>query len=542
MKMVKNLFEDLAAEQKKEQLTKIRVIAKLKNNDVKGAHRLAKPYLEKIKEGLSYGEVIPPCWLRISQALCAGDISKYGISQGKTTRTTTDKNWIEVAYKIVCQRLEGIKEALVPASIAMALLTQVLQPLNANAQGPSAYGATPDQLTLSEEDITAFGKLKVSASSEIRDDNHNVTKPELVWSLKDKINEPIPENKESKLIGSVLLKDGKKEPKLSWSITETNYNKETKTIELKIQAKNNSKDAAPIKHFSMSDAIYEGASLKLSDTVSQEYNKYRSPSEIPPGSSLTYSASVSKNSLPVIMFRTKDGETHTMIVKLQPIEVLENNKERKSWTTYSAVNDSYQDIKASVLAEEPAKIAEITVITKKGTISYRPDEIFLAHPNNRIEIKVEGGIGGEHKINIVTRSRDSTREYKLLTSKIEKVHEKLIQNYDRLLRKLFLAKENYLSWEGIKTAYDRERSALVELTAEEIPKTGEDLMPIATTLSLEEAVKTETVEEYLEGELSSPKSNTKEPKEELLSRILEYESKMGGKKVVIYAPGTEQHR
>lgn len=143
--MAKNMFEEVATKHQKEELTRKRILNRIKSNDIAGAQKLAAPYLKKLSEIKAFNKPLPTGWVRISQALCTLDINQYGVAKGQTAEEEmeiNDNSWIAMACKLINTRLQGIKKSLIPASMAIALMAQVLQPLTAKADK-----STPESLS-----------------------------------------------------------------------------------------------------------------------------------------------------------------------------------------------------------------------------------------------------------------------------------------------------------------------------------------------------------------------------------------------------------
>jgi hypothetical protein len=490
--MPKNLFEEIAIEQEREQLAKMKIIAKLKSNDLKGAHKLAKPYLEKINERIKYGGNIPTGWIKISQALCACDVQKNGIVKDKNQNLEEPDSggWIRVGYRIVVERLRGATKSLVPATLALALVTMVLQPIVTKAETPTSYGIIPNSIVLNIEQVTGEGKLRVEAKSKLPPNSQEVTKPELEWNLKERGVGKHTRDSQTKLITSTMLEHDSSAQKISWSLDNIYLDPSNKIIKAKLRAKNSSRLKTKIEHFSMSDADYRGCRVELSSTVSKEFNEFRTPAEIPPKSSAVYEVDINPGSLPIIMFRSKDGETHSMILKVSSLEELQMASEAKRWATYEAINTSYQDIKIRCIPQEESEITQIVVERKNGNIELTPNEEIILHPGNRILFEVVAPPSEHPEAVVETLSRDSTRLYTLSSKDSENAKEKIMQTYQKILTRIFGEGSSRISWDEIETAYDKERSALVELT-EEAPTSGNTLMSEAAKRGLEEAIKSE---------------------------------------------------
>ena len=113
-----------------EVLTRLRLWAKIKAGDMKGAYKIAKPALEEILENSEISEHSKGAWSRFSRALCARDIQGHGVNHSiKVDGPVNQESWIEQALSVVKERIRGSARALVPSAFAVALfLSPALSP------------------------------------------------------------------------------------------------------------------------------------------------------------------------------------------------------------------------------------------------------------------------------------------------------------------------------------------------------------------------------------------------------------------------------
>lgn len=465
--MHKNFFENLAVEQNTENLTRIKILARIKANNLKGAQQLAKPYLQKIAISKLERNSIPSGWIKISQLLCALDIEQNGITQAAIQPEKPDaRAWINTALEIIVKRFKGIKKSLVPASLAIALVAltgQILQPINASAQNPRHSANPPDQILLSIQQTTAIGNLLVKSLSVLTEKNEH-TKPELQWALIGRGRGLRPQGEPPKIIASTILEENKLVQQLSWSLGAIRLDPGSDKLEVDLIAKNSSNKPATIMSFSLGEANYKGCSLELSDSTTNKYGEHTSPTEIPAQTIAVYKISTTEQSLPTIILKTTDGETHSLLIKLPNLKDLKSQSEKKHWATYRAQNNSLLDIEIKPEVHEKSYIENIRVENKKGSTEFKMEDKPTLYPNNTMDITVVTSIDLDTTLNITTSSRVGTKQYNLSNTSPTTIDERFIKSYKKLIAMLFPIQPEFISWEDIKTQYDKERTALVEFS------------------------------------------------------------------------------
>jgi hypothetical protein len=296
-----------------------------------------------------------------------------------------------------------------------------------------------------------------------------------------------------------MHKDDEQKSSIKWELSEIVEDPKSGHLSAKLKAENTGIETKEISHFSMTDASYEGCSLQLSKNVAKEYNQYRSPAEIPPKSAAIYQVRIKKDSLPIIMFRTSDGETHSMMLRLPEKEKLEHIGKEGAWATYIAKNESLQDVEILLEELEGASIISITALHKKGEMEYRKGSPLTLYPGNKLKVTVFNPTGSEPNLEAITTSRDATRYYTLSNKECVSLKDRLHRGVDMIINKIFTNTQEYNDWESVKTQYDKERSALIEYTGSTTPR-GRKLMEVSVTQNLSEAIREDKLLEALKND------------------------------------------
>jgi hypothetical protein len=489
----KNLFEETAVKQQKEELVRIKILSRIKGGNLKGAYKLARPYLEELSRQGQEGRPTPLGWVRISQTLCAYDMKSHGISRtNKGDIFPSASTWVGTAYEIACERLKGAIKALVPASMAIALIAQALQPIPLKAQNPTALGTTPDKLEICLDDITSGGKIQINAVSSLQKDSE-VTQPELEWKIVEQGEGKRIKDHGGKLIGSLSMAEASNSQKIKWSTGSISYNSEREKIEIILEAENISRDTVGIKHFSVMDSVYEGCTIKVSKDAYLGYNEHRSPSELKPQNLAKYKISTMEGVDPIIMFRTQDGETHSLILKVPSIENIRGASESISWVVYKGINNSYQDVSISIDKPDNVLIKKISIENKSGVVTKNWNDKIILHPGNKITLDTEYAIKERPPLILQTSSRDSQRSYELQSSNSTGMGEKLEQIYKKLMSKLLNNDYDYVDWSEVEYPHSKEQSQLIEAN---VANSGEikSILSYTANNELEENLKLEEPE------------------------------------------------
>jgi len=501
--MVRNLFEEVALAQQKEELTRIRIYAKIKAKDIKGAHKLAKPYLKKISERKNNGEVIPTGWVKIAQTFCAIDIEKYGIDgtqESNTSREYPKENtWIEVALNIAISRLRGLMKSIVPASMAIALIAQVLQPMVSKAEGPKTMGVTPDGITLHKKTTGPHGNLEVSVSSGLPiQGDPEINPPELEWCIEDKGDKNNPDGNTAKLTGYYGHYQDGETPRLAWSLNSISTDPETGLVRAKIRVENKSNEVVPISQLSMSDSRYEGCIVAISDSIFHEYGPQRCPSEIGPNQSAIYEVSIAKEKAPSINFQSGDGEIHNLVLEIPWSEKDRKLDSGEDWVTLRAENTGY--IPVELIAEKDnIEVKKGDLLNNQETLTKTTTLPITLNPGQFVSMTIKNIETGTMNLGIKTISRDGEREYKLRVSDPKTIKEKMVANYQRWLNLLLGGSHDTISWEGIKTGYEKEVPNLVKEVTH-APEGGK-LMSTLVNQSAQEGLRLEAAKKFIDVKL-----------------------------------------
>jgi predicted RNA-binding protein len=91
--------------------------------------------------------------------------------------------------------------------------------------------------------------------------------------------------------------------------------------------------------------------------------------------------------------------------------------------------------------------------------------------------------------------KEDTKEYNLTSSKAKSVKDRFLQSYEKLCAMIFGSSNAPLSWEDIKTSYDKEVSGLVENEDNRIA--GGTIMSVVAQQNLKESQQLQGVQELL---------------------------------------------
>jgi hypothetical protein len=481
---MKDLLRQASIEQSREELIRLRIVALIRAGKIKEAHKLARPYLKTIETRNKMGYPTPTGWIHISKCLCTQDLESYGLSkENSSAQAPSASTWVHKAMEIVESRLQGIRRALVPASLALALVAQVIHPTRADAGGQFVRGETPDGISLTSERTNQFGRLGVKATSNL-DKDDKFKNPELVWEFEDR--KKISPRGIAKVVGSSKGGDA-----LVWSMPEVKYNDDENYIEGHLTVENTSNREVDVTYFSLSDSSYTGCSLYLSNEVCKEYTDYRSPSKIPPKAKAIYYINMQENALPTLKFKTGEGEEHSLIIKIPSKKDL-LSPENMEILTYKAKNTSFVDLDVIALLEGPGELLEIEIENSKGKSTLAPNKAPTIHPNNQIRYKILAPVGSSPILTVNTKSREGHRKYEVQYSEPQGVTEKFAVSLDRLSRFFGINPNAEVDWDSINTTYTKARSALVEFYGDEEMPRGLNLISSIKEDSLKETERTST--------------------------------------------------
>jgi predicted RNA-binding protein len=104
--------------------------------------------------------------------------------------------------------------------------------------------------------------------------------------------------------------------------------------------------------------------------------------------------------------------------------------------------------------------------------------------------------------------KEDTKEYNLTSSKAKSVKDRFLQSYEKLCAMIFGSSNSPLSWEDIKTSYDKEVSGLVENEDNRIA--GGTIMSVVAQQNLKESQQLQGVKELLTAQ--SPHKSVKASK------------------------------
>jgi hypothetical protein len=341
--MSEKLKNHFSEEQYKDGLLRMRVWVKLTGGDVKGAHKLAKLGLEKALEQEAKLGGIAPSWVKLSQALCAKDVQEYGAvapSVGSVSKEApTEKTWVEKALEVVGQRLKGVKNSLVSASMAIALLVGSTNLAVANNQ-PIDRQVTQQEQTMVVEDLYPGGKLRVEAQLP----EGEVGAPKVDWGV-ESVSSQVGEY-ESGVDNSYWFESGDPDGKPSLRFSISGYEKDPVDgkINLKVMVENSSDSVKDPAKFMVADMSIDGAQSTMNGgTISYVYGPYKLPKDFPAHSVTEIQGKADADRKPRIELTTRDGESHSVNIDLEQIEQkLEQsqNLDYKSFAKFSVKNNN----------------------------------------------------------------------------------------------------------------------------------------------------------------------------------------------------------
>lgn len=465
--MPKTIFEELAIAQQKEELARIKILARIKAGDIKGAHSIAKPYLEKLSQGGS-NQKIPTGWVNIAKTLCAVDIQKHGVNKTEMGSFPKEQAWLDTALEIIFNRAKGFLKALVPTTMAIALMTQVLGPTPINADQASILATSLTQAT-----------------------NNNQEKDEpLNWQLLNQGVESLPKSLNDRLKGEIYTFNPKKDQAIGLSLGSVKRNQETKLIEAELIAKNISDSKISISQFTMTDARYEGSEIKNESNESNESNdpneskdlktlkNNSSPSEIPPGSSAIYKVTIAKTKSPQIMMRASNGEAHSMNLNLDGFDKLSNPIERKSWAQYTLSNKGKEDLEITLNTPEGVRVTKLKLSEGDRELNIQaPQNSLILKPTQVATLSVEAKKNYSPDLELVSKSKDKASKsttHKLKTNPLVNLGWSINKTYDSIVSLIVSDLEKNLGWQDIK---DRFNTILESITPKSNPLyRADDLM------------------------------------------------------------------
>lgn len=454
--MPRNIFEELVITQQKEELARIKILSRIKSGDIKGAHRIAKPYLEKIAQR-SPNEPIPTGWLAISKTLCAVDICKHGtINTHNSNAITSPKedSWLHTALEIISNRAKGFIKALVPATLAIALIAQALQILN-----PTTAEAvvTPN----SEDPHNTIANTVIT--KELEQEKGDT---DLSWEVIDQGIDPLPKTLNDRLRGKVHLTNPNHAQSIKWSIGSVTRNDSTKLINAELIAQNISDSTVAISEFSMTDSRYEGCTLRPNNNKLEALiensaenlfnnNSQNSPSEIPKATSAIYKVTIAKSKSPQIIFRTGNGEIHTMKLNLNGLDKLSNPLERKSWAKYKLSNNGKNPLEITIKNFEGVNVTNLKISEGERELNIdSPKEKLILKTNQNATLLVEAKEKYSPDIELLSKSPENIRNYKLQTTAVNKLMGTINRTYDSLVYLVFNDNKKNLDWQEVQNRCD----------------------------------------------------------------------------------------
>jgi hypothetical protein len=430
--MPKNIFEELAIAQHKEELARIKILSRIKSGDIKGAHRIAKPYLERLSQ--RNNEPVPTGWLKISKILCAVDIQTHGVNNTEGGSFPKEESWLSTALEIISNRAKGLIKALVPATMAIALMVQVL--------GPTAVAAG------------SHASLMVAPSLSQKYTNDEKSKS-LSWELLEQGLESRPKSLNDRLKGTVHIANPKQKQAIKWSVGGVNRNESTKLIEAELIATNISNSKVTISQFAMTDSRYEGCEIKKDPNTLESANLEYSPSEIPPGACAVYKVTIAKAKSPQILFKTGAGELHSMNLNLNGFDKLSNPLERKSWAQYKLTNKTNEQLQITTSTPEGVRITNLKISDGQKELNIEsPRGNLILKPQQVATLSVEAKEKYSPELELVSKSENKSTSYKLKANPLTKFLWSINQTYDNITSLVFNDGNENIGWEEIKTRFN----------------------------------------------------------------------------------------
>jgi hypothetical protein len=504
--MTKNIFEELAVAQHKEELARIKILSRIKSGDIKGAHRIAKPYLERLSQR-GTGGPIPTGWLKISKTLCAVDIQTHGINNTEKGNFPKEESWLNTALEIISSRTKGLIKALVPASMAIALMVQVLGPTVVTA-GPPGLLAVPH----------LFAQKKV---------NDKEGQP-LSWELLNQGLESLPKSLNDRLRGEVHMPNAEQKQSIEWSVGKVSRNESTKLIEAELIAKNISNSKVSISQFAMTDSQYEGCEIKKGPNSSEPpaYGS-SSPSEIPPNTCAVYKVTIAKAKSPQIMFRTSSGEVHSMQLNLDGFDKLSSPVQRKAWAQYKLTNNTNEQLEITANTPEGVKITNLKISDAQKELNVQtPQGNLILKPQQIATISVEAKQKYSPELELISKSENKSTAYKLKADPLTKFLWSINQTYDNIIALVFNDGKKNMGWEEIK---DRLNVIINTISPETNPlyRTDDLMAEVAQGKLLEEEFPAKSPQtKQSDPPPLSPKGTNSPELEEMMEKMKTHQNKL----------------
>lgn len=434
--MPKNIFEELAITQHKEELARIKILSRIKAGDIKGAHRIAKPYLEKLSQ-IGNNKPIPTGWLKISKTLCALDIQNHGVSNLEMESFPGQSSWINTALEIVSNRTKGLIKALVPASMALALLVQAFGPTKINAADP------PKNITIHEpldlKDKTENNEISQGLKTEL---------------VKQGYENP-PKSLNDRLTKEIHISNPEQQQSIEWSVGNLTRNASTKLIEAELVAQNISNSKVSISQFSMTDSRYESCTIKKDSNKLEPLNTKSSPSEIPPNAGAIYKVTIAKTKSPQIMFSTKNGEIHSMKLNLDGFDEFSNPLEKKSWAQFKLVNNSKEPLEIVPKTPDGVNISKLKISDGEKELNIEsPQKSLVLKPQQVATLLVEAKENYSPDLELTAKSKNKSTIHKLQTSPLTNLVWSINQTYAHVMDLILSNNEKNLGWEEIKDRFN----------------------------------------------------------------------------------------